>query len=264
MTRPDDPDDSSPYRYVPSEVAHGAAAHKTAVHGTANRLRGFDQVNLDVTDHRWAWVRTGLLFLLFGYFCIPVFLAANWFAQEIGNAALIRQLPIVGLALMLSPIAIGWLLCARTPPEAGTSGKALLAGIGVILQIWIALGRIWPDVIFVPGPLINFRTAISVITLALMLRYLQDTFEYLKPGESDRWVIAMRTITNWLVVVLLIGIVAIFAARVQIPRQVVIPYLALVGMGAVIVFVLFYASLFRLWVLLRGEGQYGVGDSIQR
>ncbi len=249
--RYDELDESNPYRYDPSAATNPRSQ---------DRFSGLDRVAFDDSDHRWAWVRTGLLLLMFGYFCVPFFIVATVFALKMNDVDLMKQITLIGLAGTMGPIAIGWLLCARTPPEVGTSRKALLAGIGTLIQVWTALGRIWPDVVPVPAVFISLRTVISVMTLALMLRYLQDTFEYLKPGESDRWVISLRKITNWLAVAVLLAVGVMVVARGKLPMIVVVPFLTGLAIGALATFVLFYGSLFRLWVLLRGEGQFIIDD----
>lgn len=250
MTQDGIADDPRAYRFQPA----GQYAH--------DRSSDLDRVAFDDRDNRWSWVRTGLLLMLFGYFCLPFMIGGTFYAARTGDDQWLKFVTVASLIGMAGPIAIGWLLCAMTPAEAGTSRKALMAAVGVIIQIWTVAGKIWPDAIVVPEAFITFRTFISVLTLALMLRYLQDTFEYLKPGECDRWIIALRRTTNWLAVVLLAAIgVLLFVPVNAIPMFVVIPFLVLVTIATAVTYVLFYGSMFRLWVLLRGEGQIGVSDA---
>jgi len=251
--RNDELDPDNPYRFVPSEEA--------SPRGLDQRYVDHDHIAFDDSDGRWRWVRTGLLLLMFGYFCVPLFVAGIFSAGKLADEALLKGVLIVGTTATLVPISLGWLLCALTPPEVGTARQALLAATGTLLQVWIALGRALPAVVFVPQPLITSRTLISVITLGLMLRYMQGTFEYLKPGHSDSWVLRLRQVTNWVVLVVLATLGVIFFVPVNLRQAVLAPLLALIGVGAVAIYILFWGSLFRLWFLLRGEGQAVLNES---
>ena len=251
--RNDDLDPDNPYRFVPPD--------EVSPRSLDQRYVDHDHIAFDDSDGRWRWVRTGLLLLMFGYFCVPFFVAGIVAAAQLNDAALLKGVLIVGTTAMLVPISLGWLLCALTPPEVGTARQALLAATGTLLQAWIALGRALPAVVFVPQLLITFRTLISVVTLGLMLRYIQGTFEYLKPGHSDGWVLRLRQVTNWVVLVVLAAVGVIFFVPANMRQVVLFPLLALIGVGAVAIYILFWGSLFRLWFLLRGEGQAVVHES---
>ena len=226
----------------------------------AGRSASLDRVAFDDQDARWRWVRSGLLLMLFGYFTLPLLVAGVIYAASVADEPLMKFTVIATLAAMV-PIIVGWLLCALTPAEAGTSRKALMAAIGLIIQVWILAGKIWPDAVVVPEAFNTFRSFISVLTLALMLRYLQHTLEYLNPGGTGRWVVLMRRLTIGLALLVLAGILVLFLVpQNRIPPVVSVPFLVVFGGGALLLFLVFYGGLFRLWVLLRGEGQLGVSD----
>lgn len=218
-----------------------------------------DVAQFDSDDGRWGWVRLGLLSLMFGYFCIPLFVVASGVVTRMDDKELIQAVLIVGVSATLIPVAIGWALCGLTPLEVGTRQHAVIVALATASQMWVMAGRLWPDVVQVPGLLTSFRSLISIIAISCMLRYLQGTFEYLRPGHQDTWAKKLQWLTNWCTFGLIAGVVVILAIGMP-PMAVLIPILFVVFFALLAMMILFWGCLFRLWFLLRGEGQFAGND----
>ncbi|WP_145416016.1 hypothetical protein [Planctomycetes bacterium K23_9] len=246
MTRiPQDNDPLNPYRADPFEVPRDRFGSRPE----------HEAAQFDPGDGRWVWVRMGILSLMFGYFCIPIFIVAAGVVTRMEDAGLMQAVLYVGVSATLIPIALGWSLCGLTPPEVGTRKFAIIVAVAILAQIWIAMGRLWPDVIDVPQLLTRFRSLISLVAISCMLRYLQGTFEYLRPGHRDTWALKLQKLTNWLTYALIGGVFFILAVGMP-PQAVLVPILAIVFFALLAMMILFWGCLFRLWFLLRGEGQF--------
>ncbi|MGB7344247.1 MAG: hypothetical protein WBD20_08540, partial [Pirellulaceae bacterium] len=197
--RPENTDSLNPYRADPFDT-HRDRFAPSPDHEVAE---------FDSSDGRWGWVRMGLLSLLFGYFCIPLFIVAAGVVSRMQDAELIQAVTIVGVGATLIPITLGWLLCGMTPTEVGTRRFALIVSIAMIAQIWMAMGKLWPDVVEVPQLIVRFKSLISIVALSCMLRYLQGTFEYLRPGHQDTWARKLQRLTNWCTIGLIAGVFVI-------------------------------------------------------
>jgi len=243
--KPDETDPLNPYRVDPFDVPRDRFATPLE----------YQPAQFDPSDSAWGWVRMGLLLLMFGYFCIPVFVVAAGVVGRMEDADLMQAVTIVGAAATLVPIIFGWLFCGMTPTQVGTRRLALIVAAAVIAQCWIALAKIWPDVIGVPQLLLRFRSLISIIGISCMLRYLQCTFEYLRPGHRDTWARKLQTLTNWMTYGLIGGVIYILIAGMP-PQMALIPILVVVFFAFLAMMILFWGCLFRLWFLLRGEGQF--------